>query len=79
MEIFLDTSKTAQIERWLAHGVIDGVTTNPSIMLKDGLRDLEGGAQRFLIEYDRSPPTRAAGHSRGILERDPTAIVNSCL
>ena len=39
------------------------------------IRDPEGNAQRFLIEYDRSPPTRALGHARGILERDPTTIV----
>jgi hypothetical protein len=39
------------------------------------IRDPQGRAQRFLIEYDRSPPTRALGHARGILERDPTAIV----
>lgn len=41
MQIFLDTSKRTEIEKWLAQGVIDGVTTNPSIMLKDGQRDLE--------------------------------------
>ncbi len=40
MEIFLDTSKIAEIEKWLRHGVIDGVTTNPSIMFKDGHRDM---------------------------------------
>jgi hypothetical protein len=38
------------------------------------IRDPQGRTQRFLIEYDRSPPTRALGHARGILERDPTAI-----
>ncbi len=40
MEIFLDTANTHEIRRWLACGVIDGVTTNPSIMLKDGVSDL---------------------------------------
>lgn len=47
MEIFLDTSAPAEIEKWLQHGVIDGVTTNPSIMLKDGHRDLEAGAREI--------------------------------
>lgn len=41
------------------------------------IRDPAGRPQRFLIEYDRSPPARALGHIRGILERDPTAIVIS--
>lgn len=45
MEIFLDTANIDQIEKWLAQGVIDGVTTNPSIMLKDGVYDIEAGAK----------------------------------
>jgi transaldolase len=47
MEIFLDTSNLVEIEKWLRHGVIDGVTTNPSIMLKDGHHDLEAGARKI--------------------------------
>jgi len=45
MEIFLDTANVEQIKKWLAQGVIDGVTTNPSIMLKDGVYDIEAGAK----------------------------------
>lgn len=41
MEIFLDTANLEEIERWLDCGVLDGVTTNPSIMLKDGGYDLQ--------------------------------------
>jgi transaldolase len=40
MEIFLDTANLEEIERWLECGVVDGVTTNPSIMLGDGGYDL---------------------------------------
>ncbi|HLB27530.1 MAG TPA: transaldolase family protein [Dehalococcoidia bacterium] len=40
MEIFLDTANLDEIERWLACGTVDGVTTNPSIMLKDGGYDV---------------------------------------
>ncbi|MBI4454606.1 MAG: transaldolase [Acidobacteria bacterium] len=47
MEIFLDTSNITEIRKWLRHGVVDGVTTNPSIMLKDGHRDLEAGAREI--------------------------------
>jgi transaldolase len=47
VELFLDTSRLAEIEKWLAHGVVDGVTTNPTILLKDGQRDLETAAQRI--------------------------------
>ena len=44
MEIFIDSASMTEIEKWLAMGVIDGVTTNPSIMLNDGVYDAEAGA-----------------------------------
>ena len=47
MEIFIDTSAPKEIVRWLENGVIDGVTTNPSIMYKDGCRDLKAGILRI--------------------------------
>ncbi len=47
MEIFLDTSKVEEIEKWLNQGIIDGVTTNPSILLKDGSRDLKASAKKI--------------------------------
>jgi transaldolase len=45
MKIFADTSKITEIEYWLGQGVIDGVTTNPSIMRNNGLTDFKSGAQ----------------------------------
>lgn len=47
MQIFVDSADGKQIETWLRQGVVDGVTTNPSIMFKDGVRDLEEGARRL--------------------------------
>ena len=44
MQIFLDSADIKQIGTWLAQGVVDGVTTNPSIMFKDGITDLRAGA-----------------------------------
>ena len=41
MEIFIDSSNRDEIEKWLKQGVVDGVTTNPSIMLKEGVRDIQ--------------------------------------
>jgi transaldolase len=37
MAIFLDTGKISEIEKYLRMGVIRGVTTNPTIMLRDGV------------------------------------------
>jgi transaldolase len=47
MEIFLDSANYEEIEHWLRQGIVDGLTTNPSIMFKDGVYDLEEGAKRL--------------------------------
>jgi transaldolase len=47
MEIFLDSANVEEIGRWLEQGVIDGVTTNPSIMLKDRAFDIEERAREI--------------------------------
>ena len=44
MEIFIDSADVKEIERWVEMGIADGVTTNPSIMLKDGVYNIEKGA-----------------------------------
>lgn len=43
MEIFVDSANIDEIKRWIDYGVIDGVTTNPSVLLKDGVYDIESG------------------------------------
>jgi transaldolase len=47
MEIFIDSASITNIRKWLEMGVIDGVTTNPSIMFKDGVYDAEAGANEI--------------------------------
>jgi transaldolase len=47
MQIFLDSADYQEIETWLAQGVVDGLTTNPSIMFKDKVYDVEEGARRL--------------------------------
>lgn len=39
MQIFLDTAETDALRRWADTGLIDGVTTNPSLIAKSG-RDI---------------------------------------
>lgn len=55
MEIFADTSDITEITKWLRRGVIDGVTTNPSIMLKDGVRDMEKAAREIAEVLEGRP------------------------
>ena len=45
MQIFLDSANFSEIKKWLQQGVIDGLTTNPSIMFKDAVYDIEQGAK----------------------------------
>jgi transaldolase len=47
VRIFVDSANIQEVEKWLRQGVVDGVTTNPSIMLKDGVYDMEDGARRL--------------------------------
>ena len=55
MEIFIDSASVTEIEKWLNMGVIDGVTTNPSIMLKDGVYDAEAGAKQIASLVNPKP------------------------
>jgi transaldolase len=47
VELFLDSAEIKEIHRWLGYGVLDGVTTNPSILLKDGGFDMESRAREI--------------------------------
>ena len=47
MQIFLDSADSVEIKKWLGEGVVDGVTTNPSIMFKDRVYDVEQGARQL--------------------------------
>lgn len=55
MQIFIDSANYEDVAHWLRQGVVDGVTTNPSIMLKDLVYDLQEGSRRLarLIGPDR--------------------------
>ena len=54
MDIFIDSASISEVEKWLSTGVIDGVTTNPSIMLKDGVYNAEAGAREIAaVVYPR--------------------------
>ena len=40
MKFFIDTANLDQIQEAHAMGVLDGVTTNPSLMAKEGITDV---------------------------------------
>jgi len=45
MNIFLDTADISLIKKWVDTGVIDGVTTNPTLLSKEG-----GNCKKVLLE-----------------------------
>jgi transaldolase len=55
MQIFLDSANQKEIEKWLHEGIIDGLTTNPSIMFKDGVYDIEKGARSLCALFGDRP------------------------
>jgi transaldolase len=49
MAIFLDTGNIGEIEKYLKMGIIRGVTTNPTILMKDGVKGgLKGIKERSI-------------------------------
>ncbi len=48
MEIFIDSANVEEIRRWHGYGVVDGVTTNPTILLKDGGFDMGARAREIV-------------------------------
>ena len=55
MDIYIDSASINKIGRWLDMGVIDGVTTNPSIMFADGVYDAEAGARKIAALVNPKP------------------------
>ena len=55
--VFIDSSSTEEIKKWNATGIIGGVTTNQSIMLKDGLnlRDFKKEIKKICTEMKNKP------------------------
>jgi len=84
MQIFLDSADSKEIEKWLAQGVIDGLTTNPSIMFKDAVYDIEEGARRLCsllgdrpvsVEVTTNNPKEMVGQARTFARLAPNIVV----
>ena len=54
MAIFLDTGKIEEIEKYMKMGIVRGVTTNPTILLKDGISGGMEAVKKRSIEIDQS-------------------------
>ncbi|MDP2937374.1 MAG: transaldolase family protein [Dehalococcoidia bacterium] len=84
MEIFLDSANVEEIRRWLEYGVVDGVTTNPSILLKDGGYDMEERAREIAdliyprpvsVEVTTNHCEQMSDEARGLASWAPNIVV----
>ena len=50
MKIFIDSAEIKEIEKYISWGICDGVTTNPSICLKAGVKGGEEGMKQRSVE-----------------------------
>ncbi len=66
MKIFLDTANRDVIKKWLPTGLIDGVTTNPSLLSKEG-----ASPKQVLLDICAMVPGPV---SIEVVEKDPEAV-----
>ncbi len=84
MQIFIDSANPNDIRKWMGQGVVDGATTNPSIMLKDGMHDLEEGARELStvlgnlplsVEVTTNDPGKMIDQAREFASWSPNIVV----
>lgn len=84
MEIFIDSANYKEIETWFRQGVVDGVTTNPSIVLKDGVFEIEEHIKRIChllgdrpvsVEVTTNDREEMLGQARTFAQWAPNVVV----
>jgi transaldolase len=83
MQIFLDTANIEQIRQSARLGVIAGVTTNPSLMMKEGLSDYEAAVKEICtiisgpvsVEVNAEDPAGMINQGRSMAKWAPNAVI----
>lgn len=81
MKFFIDTANLDQIREANAMGVLDGVTTNPSLMAKEGIKGVENQRQHYIdicniVNGDVSAEVIATDYEGMIKEGEELAALN---
>jgi len=81
VKFFIDTANLEEIKEAQALGVLDGVTTNPSLMMKDGVSGIDNQLQRYvdiceIVDGDVSAEVIATDLSGMIEEGDRLAALH---
>lgn len=81
MKFFIDTANLEQIREANAMGVLDGVTTNPSLMAKEGIKGVENQRKHYvdicnIVNGDVSAEVIATDYEGMIKEGEELAALN---
>lgn len=81
MKFFIDTANLEQIRQGAELGVIDGVTTNPSLMAKEGIKGAEAIKQHYLdicaiVDGDISAEVLSLTYQEMIVEGEELASLH---
>ena len=81
MKFFIDTANLQQIKEAQDLGVLDGVTTNPSLMAKEGIRGIENILQHYkdicaIVDGDVSAEVIATEFEGMVKEGEALAALN---
>jgi transaldolase len=70
MKFFIDTANLAEIREAAAYGVLNGVTTNPSLMAKEGIKEVEAHYKAIcdLVDGDISAEVIATDYDGMVTE-----------
>jgi transaldolase len=82
MKFFIDTANLLQIKEAQALGILDGVTTNPSLMAKEGITGAENIINHYkaiceLVDGDVSAEVIATDFDGMVREGEALAALNS--
>ena len=82
MKFFIDTANLKEIAEAQALGVLDGVTTNPSLMAKEGITGAENILQHYrdiceLVDGDVSAEVIATDYEGMVQQGEELAALNS--
>jgi transaldolase len=81
MKFFIDTANLSQIREAYEMGVLDGVTTNPSLMAKEGIKGTENQRQHYvdicnIVNGDVSAEVIATEYEAMVKEGEELAALN---
>lgn len=81
MKFFLDTASLEEIEKWKPYGIVNGVTTNPSLLSKENCNALERLKQiTAIVEGPVTAQVTSTSHEKMILQAKSLAkLANNIL